>query len=204
MAAPDTRQKILETALRLFAEQGYQRTSLREISEKSGVSRGSISWNFRTKEDLIKGCLDHFFIRWLTQIQWIAEADDARRPEGDEATAREVLARAFQAHKQIVLEEPMMVRMYWSVLAEAQRPGQEELMAKFLDFRDALVFVGSEIVKDHPEEEMPIDGRMLGRLLLLIAGGMKMMFVIESAEEFDADGIYAALETLYAGGLGLD
>jgi AcrR family transcriptional regulator len=49
----DTRARIQETALKLFTDQGYEATSLREIAEALGVTKAALYYHFRTKDDII-------------------------------------------------------------------------------------------------------------------------------------------------------
>jgi AcrR family transcriptional regulator len=48
-------QAILDTALRLFSEQGYERTTIAQIARESGISQRSLFRYFGTKEDLVCG-----------------------------------------------------------------------------------------------------------------------------------------------------
>ncbi len=50
--AQETRQHILDVALRLFSRQGVSSTSLAEIAKAAGVTRGAIYWHFKNKSDL--------------------------------------------------------------------------------------------------------------------------------------------------------
>lgn len=50
--AQETRQHILDVALRLFSQQGVSSTSLGEIAKAAGVTRGAIYWHFKDKSDL--------------------------------------------------------------------------------------------------------------------------------------------------------
>lgn len=50
--ALETRQHILDVALRLFSQQGVSSTSLAEIAKAAGVTRGAIYWHFKNKSDL--------------------------------------------------------------------------------------------------------------------------------------------------------
>ena len=55
-AAPhsnDTKQRILNVALDLFTEQGYDGTSLREIAEQLGVTKAALYYHFESKEDIL-------------------------------------------------------------------------------------------------------------------------------------------------------
>src|SRR3954454_23294311 len=49
-----TRALILETALELFREHGYERTTMRAIAEKADVALGNAYYYFRSKEHLIQ------------------------------------------------------------------------------------------------------------------------------------------------------
>lgn len=49
----NTRQRIQDVALELFSEHGYEKTSLREIAEKLGVTKAALYYHFKTKEDIV-------------------------------------------------------------------------------------------------------------------------------------------------------
>ncbi|WP_248958584.1 TetR/AcrR family transcriptional regulator [Sphaerisporangium perillae] len=49
----DTRARIQEIALKLFTEQGYEATSLREIAETLGVTKAALYYHFKTKDDIV-------------------------------------------------------------------------------------------------------------------------------------------------------
>jgi AcrR family transcriptional regulator len=51
----ETRARILETALALFAERGYEGTTMRAIAESARLSLGSTYYYYRSKEHLIQG-----------------------------------------------------------------------------------------------------------------------------------------------------
>ena len=49
-----TRQLILDTALEMFRERGYEQTTMRAVAEKAGVSLGNAYYYFSSKEHLIQ------------------------------------------------------------------------------------------------------------------------------------------------------
>jgi AcrR family transcriptional regulator len=53
-----TRTLILETALRLFQERGYDRTTMRAVAKEAGVSVGNAYYYFASKEHLVQGFYD--------------------------------------------------------------------------------------------------------------------------------------------------
>ncbi|GLX63785.1 multidrug efflux transporter transcriptional repressor AcrR [Proteus sp. DFP240708] len=50
--AQETKQQIIDAALRLFTVQGVSATSLSDIAAAAGVTRGAIYWHFKNKVDL--------------------------------------------------------------------------------------------------------------------------------------------------------
>ncbi|MBO6536559.1 MAG: TetR/AcrR family transcriptional regulator [Balneolaceae bacterium] len=53
-----SRQQIIDAAFELFAETGYQKTSIAAISKKAGISKGLIYHYFESKEDVLIGIFE--------------------------------------------------------------------------------------------------------------------------------------------------
>lgn len=58
-----TEKKILQTAIRLFLENGYSKTTLKMISNECGLRQGTIAYHFHTKEDML-----YYLIQALTEF----------------------------------------------------------------------------------------------------------------------------------------
>ncbi|MGO8685007.1 MAG: TetR/AcrR family transcriptional regulator [Thermoleophilia bacterium] len=54
----DTRDRILEIALDLFIEQGYDKTSLRQIAEGVGVTKAALNYHFSSKEEILRTLME--------------------------------------------------------------------------------------------------------------------------------------------------
>ena len=52
-----TRERILKTAARLFAERGYEATSIRTLAAKARVNQAAINYHFKTKDGLYREVL---------------------------------------------------------------------------------------------------------------------------------------------------
>jgi AcrR family transcriptional regulator len=52
-SAAQTRERILDLALELFTEQGYDATSLRDIAERLGTTKAALYYHFARKEDIL-------------------------------------------------------------------------------------------------------------------------------------------------------
>ncbi|MEJ8670530.1 MULTISPECIES: TetR/AcrR family transcriptional regulator [unclassified Streptomyces] len=66
----DTRQRIQDVALELFAEQGYEKTSLREIAERLEVTKAALYYHFKTKEEIIVSLFEDLTKPIEELIEW--------------------------------------------------------------------------------------------------------------------------------------
>ena len=122
----DTRARIQQVALELFAEQGYERTALREIAERLGVTKAALYYHFKSKEDIVRSFTEDYFARLDALIAWGAE-----RPPGA-GTARELIDRYIS----IVLESGEVFRFLER--NQATIHGTEDGKHRFTQFRPRL------------------------------------------------------------------
>ncbi|MFG2030697.1 TetR/AcrR family transcriptional regulator [Streptomyces sp. NPDC048825] len=86
-----TRQRIQDVALELFAEQGYEKTSLREIAERLNVTKAALYYHFKTKEDILISLFQDLTKPMDELIEW-----GKQQPRTLE-TKREILNRYSEA-----------------------------------------------------------------------------------------------------------
>ena len=55
------RQQILDAALAVFSQKGYQAANVSDVAAEAGVSQGTIYWYFDSKEDLLTAALLSYF-----------------------------------------------------------------------------------------------------------------------------------------------
>jgi AcrR family transcriptional regulator len=95
-----TRERIQSIALELFAEQGYEKTSLREIAERLGVTKAALYYHFKSKEDIVRSFVEDYRAELEQVIAW--GASQPATPE----TRAEILAR----YANIVGEQLAVIR----------------------------------------------------------------------------------------------
>jgi len=54
------RDRLIQTALKLFAKHGFHATGVDTIAEKSGVTKRTLYAHFRSKEELVLAALQHY------------------------------------------------------------------------------------------------------------------------------------------------
>jgi TetR/AcrR family transcriptional regulator len=104
--AERSRAAILDAAERLFAELGYEATSLTQVGAAAGVSRGTPGYFFRSKAELYQAVLDRSF----------AEVRDAVRAGRERALASNedhetILAGAVSDYFDFLAARPNFVRL---------------------------------------------------------------------------------------------
>ena len=57
--AQATRTALLDAAERVFQQRGVSRTSLNEIAQAAGVTRGALYWHFKDKAALFNAMMEH-------------------------------------------------------------------------------------------------------------------------------------------------
>jgi AcrR family transcriptional regulator len=66
----NTREQIRTVALEMFAERGYDGTSLREIAERLGITKAAVYYHFKTKEDILVSLLTDFMGQVDELLDW--------------------------------------------------------------------------------------------------------------------------------------
>ncbi len=69
-----TIENIISISAKLFAEQGYDRTSMQDIVDALGMSKGAIFHHFHSKEDIFHAVMERQFEQIIETVdQWLAE-----------------------------------------------------------------------------------------------------------------------------------
>ncbi|MGW5191254.1 TetR/AcrR family transcriptional regulator [Kribbella sp. NPDC004138] len=88
----DTRARIQQAALELFAERGMQQTSLRDIADRLGVTKPALYYHFASREDLLNSLVEPM----IADFEAYAAAQRAAAP----VPPRELLGSYFDlAHQ---------------------------------------------------------------------------------------------------------
>ncbi|MEV5657137.1 helix-turn-helix domain-containing protein [Streptomyces sp. NPDC052291] len=155
-----TATRIVEAAAQLFAQHGFQSTTVRQIAAEAGVSVGAVM-AVGDKESLLG----------LVYDQAIADRIPAP-PEAGEATAVDYLAHYFDPFLALFAENDDLARAYFRTLARG-RPGNAALGALRALTENNLM--ASMVDAGMPEDRARVGAQVmfagyLGELMLLAAG----------------------------------
>ncbi|MFF0087587.1 TetR family transcriptional regulator [Streptomyces canus] len=122
----ESRQRILDAAVEISGERGYEGTSIAAVSAKCGLPASSIYWHFKDKDDLIAAVIERSFETWLAALEL---------PREDAGTPLErITAMAANVAKSLV-DAPDFLRL-GLMLALEQRPVEPRGRTVFLDVRE--------------------------------------------------------------------
>ncbi|GAB3738770.1 TetR/AcrR family transcriptional regulator [Silanimonas algicola] len=100
---PKARQKVLDAARRIVETRGAGHLTFETLAEESGVTRGGITYHFRTKEELLKALIEADIADWNAAAEQLGGADlpcaKAARMIGH---VRTCLADEDDAHRRFV------------------------------------------------------------------------------------------------------
>ena len=150
----DTRSRVQKVALELFAEQGYEKTSLREIAERLGVTKAALYYHFKSKEDIVHSLTDDYFAEIDDLLDWAKE-----QPRSDQ-TQRAILER----YVGIVMAGSQVFRFMEQNRASIQ--AMETGKDRFARFRDRL----DTLVDLLAGAEAPLRDRMRATAAVLSVG----------------------------------
>ncbi|MGI5130829.1 TetR/AcrR family transcriptional regulator [Pseudonocardia sp. CA-107938] len=128
----DTRQQIRIVAMELFAEQGYDKTSLREIAERLGVTKAAVYYHFRTKEEIVGSLFDDQLAGMDEIVAW-----GRTQPPGPQRS-RDLVER-YAAHLAGSGVNPHMVRfLQENQTAVKSLTSAAQMRARFVELTELL------------------------------------------------------------------
>ncbi|MFF3755882.1 TetR family transcriptional regulator [Streptomyces sp. NPDC002185] len=144
----ESRQRILDAAVEIAGERGYEGTSIAAVSTKCGLPASSIYWHFKDKDDLIAAVIERSFETWLAAVEL---------PSEETGTPLErVTAMAGIVGKSLI-DAPDFLRL-GLMLALERRPAEPRGRTVFLQVRDIarakIADMARELVPDLDEESV--------------------------------------------------
>ena len=126
---------IIDIAVRVFADCGYEGTSIATIAEQAGLSKQNLMYYFPTKQALYERVLDDVLDEWLGRMASLADATQ---------DPRAVLRNYIKAKLRFSREHPFASRVYaMEVIGGAQLYGAQ-IQSRVVPLlrRDIEVFEG--------------------------------------------------------------
>ncbi|MGW1216100.1 TetR/AcrR family transcriptional regulator [Streptomyces sp. NPDC002499] len=168
-----SRERLLQAALEVVGERGYEATTLADIADRAGSARGLVSYYFPGKRQLVQSAVHRVMHRTVQEGL-------EREPHTEDG--RERMARAIDAVLMLARDRPVLMRQHMAGLLQSegfvQCPEQKRL-AELL--RDTVVRHGSQNVEgDYPM----LRSLLMGSVYAMVLPNVPMQLTTLRAELF--------------------
>ena len=120
------KQLIMEKAAELFAKQGFEATSVQQITDYCGISKGAFYLSFKSKDELVITLIDQFMRHFISDIDHIVNYS-----ENEDVILFEFYYKTyhyFQKHSDFA-------KIF---IKEQMQSFNEDLILKFRDYNDIM------------------------------------------------------------------
>lgn len=181
----ENKKKILESSIKFFSEKGIHQTTLADVAMDAGISKGTLFYYYKSKDELLYDILD-IAIRELTELitKVIQESNG------------EVTKELFLLTFNTLLKYDFLMKINYYILQEAlleDEVFQDKFKLKYQDWRDdiALLFEKTRL-------KLPGTKRNARAAILLAAlDGLCLQFLLDR-EALDLDSICCELADMFS------
>jgi AcrR family transcriptional regulator len=186
--APETYEKIISAAQRLFVQQGYTATSMRQVAEAAGIGKATIYHHFPDKQAILMALLHRRTSRMEVALQLVrAETDPRRR-----------IQVAAEASVEFLLESADILQIVRREIPGGREQMQEGVAAFFKEYMALL----ADAVRRGIEQGIfrPVDPTDAARVLMtMIQGTFAMAYVINERAKTSQQAAAALLDVYFQG-----
>ena len=148
-----TKEKILDEALTLFAENGYDGTSVEQIANKVGIKAPSLYKHYKGKEDILNALIDSAEVRY--EEMFGSETNIGKVPQSQEEFIQVTMGRiaftikdpVIRKTRMFLVQEQFRNERISEVTSRHQLDGIQKMYVKILE---GMIQKGT-IKKDDPE-----------------------------------------------------
>ncbi|MGH3755430.1 MAG: TetR/AcrR family transcriptional regulator [Pseudonocardiaceae bacterium] len=179
------REALLDGARRCLLEQGYARTTARDLVAASGTNLASIGYHFGSKEALLNGAMQQCFDEYIEQLTQVVFADPSATPLQRVRASWEVLVSTFEQYR------PLLVA-FVEALAQAGRV--PELRVKLAECYERLRATVAEMVRASVGGLPDPTARHVASFLIAVYDGLQVQWLLDPQRAPTADDLMTALE----------
>jgi TetR/AcrR family acrAB operon transcriptional repressor len=195
--AQETRNRLLDAAEVLFQAQGVSQTSLQQIAQSAGATRGAIYWHFKDKADLFNAMMERVKLPLEAAAQKVAGGADADPIEDVERMMVEAL--------KLMTTDPQVRRVFDVATHKVEYThDMESVQQRHLDARNACVADFEKamlLAARRGRIRMPIPAAVAAQGLHALISGLIQNWLLDT-EAFDLVSTGRRSFRVYLAGLG--
>ena len=165
-------EKILDTADRLFYEQGFNLTGINQIIEEAGISKPSLYNHFRSKDALLLAYLDRLSTSWFAGL-------DAFSKNFKSPVDKVIALFDYRINRQIKTQYKGCA---WNKIVNEVAPEELEVFERVSKFREDLKTCVTNLVRElnRPKDKLLNDKELVEVILSELESGVMMAHVTKS------------------------
>ncbi|GGX95877.1 TetR/AcrR family transcriptional regulator [Streptomyces fructofermentans] len=168
-----SRERLLQAAVEVVGERGYEATTLGDIADRAGSARGLVSYYFPGKRQLVQSAVHRLMHRTL---------EEALEREPRTEDGRERMARAIDAVLGLARDHPVLMRQHMAGILQAEgfvQCAEQRRLAELLG--DTVARYGSpDTAADYPM----LRALLMGSMYAALVPGAPMPLLTLRAELF--------------------
>lgn len=191
--SPETKERILASALLVFGEKGFHNATMAEIAEEANLGKGTLYWYFSSKEDLFSGMIEQGIRNFASKLQSIM---------GDETLSYSRLLSEFvREFLNFSYNHRQLARIFLSGvegLSNEFRERMHKWRIQFLKINTDLIRRGLKTGFFRPDIEME---RVVTAFTGVISAFANRRFLTDAGDEIDAETVFIC--NLLTDGIGI-
>ncbi|MGP4048229.1 TetR/AcrR family transcriptional regulator [Streptomyces sp. 2A115] len=173
-----SRERLLQAALELVSERGFEATTLGDIADRAGSARGLVSYYFPGKRQLVQSAVHRLMHRTL---------EEALECEPRTEDGQELMARTIDAILGLARDHPVLMRQHMAGILQGEgfmQCAEQRRLAELL--RDTMARYGSpDAAVDYPM----LRALLMGSVYAALVPGVPMPLRALRAELFGRYGL---------------
>ena len=196
--ALETRHRLLDAAELLFQSQGVSQTSLQQIAQQAGATRGAIYWHFKDKADLFNAMMERVKLPLEAAVQKAAGG-------GIDADPIDAVERMMVEALKLMTTDPQVRRVFEVATHKVEYThDMESVQQRHLDARNACVLDFEKAMLGAARRarlKMPIPAAVAAQGLHALISGLIQNWLLDPAA-FDLVACGRRTFRVYLAGLG--
>lgn len=183
----ESRKQVLDAAVATFAKHGITSTSVQDIANAAGLSKGAVHYHFESKDELLQRVLEQ--CRATVECRVLAAFEEPNLPMD---RVRRAIAEMWAVHRDDVAEVRVLAEL--AVLARQSEPIRQALAGVLRTSRQQIIDIGfSRLVEMGLRPRVPVD--VAARLLMAMIDGLAVHHRIDPMSPQEEEELLRTIET---------
>jgi AcrR family transcriptional regulator len=183
----ESRAQVIDAAITVLADKGITRTSVQEIADAAGISKGSVHYHFANKEELLERVLERCFERLEVRVREVFELPGSPLERMNRALYEMWAVRRDGEPEVRVLSE-------LQVLARQNPTIRKAFAAQMRKARQQIIDVGlKQLLEMGLKPRVPVE--VLPRMLIAKLDGLALQYELEPFGKEEEAAVIAAFQT---------